>query len=36
MKGAVDAARAREEVRGAMRVRRRKGIKEANFLKGMR
>lgn len=36
LNGAVEAARAREEVRGAMRVGRRKGIKEANFLKGMR
>ena len=33
--GALDAERVREGLRGAMRQERRKGIKEANFLKGM-
>ncbi|MCJ1302549.1 hypothetical protein MMC08_005353 [Hypocenomyce scalaris] len=36
MAGAIAAAAAREELRGAMRNGRRKGIKEANFLKGMK
>ncbi|KAH6723586.1 mitochondrial ribosomal protein L37-domain-containing protein [Leptodontidium sp. 2 PMI_412] len=34
-KGALDAEGKREELRGAMRRERRKGIKEANFLRGM-
>lgn len=34
--GAIGAAEAREEVREAMRRERRRGIKEGNFLKGMR
>jgi large subunit ribosomal protein L54 len=33
--GALDAERARENLTAAMRKERRKGIKEANFLKGM-
>ena len=33
--GALEAERVREGLRGAMRQERRKGIKEANFLKGM-
>ncbi|MCJ1410359.1 hypothetical protein MMC19_004444 [Ptychographa xylographoides] len=36
LKGAIQAAVAREELRGAMRVGRRKAIKTANFLKSMR
>ncbi|MCJ1254411.1 hypothetical protein MMC24_002226 [Lignoscripta atroalba] len=35
VQGALKAGRAREEVRDAMRKGRRKGIKEANFLKAM-
>ena len=35
-RGAVDALGARQELTDAMRKARRKGIKEANFLKGMR
>lgn len=35
VQGALEAERVREELRGAMRRERRKGIKEANFLKGM-
>ncbi|KAK0103240.1 hypothetical protein ONS95_005274 [Cadophora gregata] len=34
-KGALDAEDKREELRGAMRRERRKGIKEANYLRGM-
>jgi len=34
-KGAVEASGAREELTKAMRNKRRAGIKEANFLKGM-
>lgn len=33
--GALEAERVREGLRSAMRKERRKGIKEANFLKGM-
>ena len=36
MESAVDAAAAREELRKAMRVKRRSAIKENNFLKAMR
>ncbi|MCJ1352341.1 MAG: hypothetical protein MMC33_002325 [Icmadophila ericetorum] len=35
LRGAVEAERAREELTDAMRKRRKKGIKEANFLKGI-
>jgi len=34
--GALEAVQAREEVRGALRIGRRKKIKEGNFLKTMR
>jgi large subunit ribosomal protein L54 len=34
--GAMEAGRGREEVTRAMREQRRKGIKERNFLSGMR
>jgi large subunit ribosomal protein L54 len=36
VEGAVQAAEAREELRKAMRQKRRAGIKENNFLKAMR
>ena len=36
VEGAVDALNARDELTQAMRRARRKSIKEANFLKGMR
>ena len=36
VEGAIGALNAREELNGAMRKARRKSIKEANFLKGMR
>lgn len=35
IQGAVEAAKAREELRKAMRVKRRSTIKEGNFLKSM-
>ena len=34
--GALEAVQAREEIRGALRIGRRKKIKEGNFLKAMR
>lgn len=34
--GALEAVEAREEIRGALRIGRRKKIKEGNFLKAMR
>ncbi|MCJ1227503.1 hypothetical protein MMC12_004159, partial [Toensbergia leucococca] len=36
LEGGLRAVGVREELRGAMRAERRKGIKEANFLRGMR
>ena len=36
LEGAVQAAEAREELKKAMRTKRRAAIKEANFLKAMR
>ena len=36
VEGALEAARTRDELRQAMRGERRKAIKEANFLKGMK